>query len=51
MICKYLREIESFKRFCTEALLQIIDLIQINKVNKGSMFEFDFANYVILLKG
>ena len=51
LICTYLRRIESFKRFCTEALLTLIEMIELSVIKKGTMNQFDFNNVIILLKG
>jgi len=37
LICTYLRRIESFKRFCTEALLTLIEMIELSVIKKGTM--------------
>lgn len=37
VICTYLRRIESFKRFCTEALLTLIEMTELSIVKKGTM--------------
>jgi hypothetical protein len=50
-ICQYMRQIESFKRFTTRDLLQLIEQSSMTKVPKGTMREVDFSHFFILIKG